>query len=97
MPTCFVLADQNFPLALPTVGADCCVTIIRVKDATLADLAPTFLMMTKGCDIGIGSVVIMSSLNHLGRVGTAAYAEDLVAALQQLRTTFGGQVRVLHG
>ena len=54
-------------------------------------------MMSKGCDIGIGSVVIMSSLNHLGRVGTAAYAEDLVAALQLLRTTFGGQVRVLHG
>ena len=96
-PTCFILSDQNFPAALPTVGAECCVAIIPVEDATLADLASTFLMMTKGCDIGIGSVVVMSSLNHVGRVGSTAYAEDLVAALQLLRTTFGGQVRVLHG
>ena len=58
-PTCFILSDQNFPAALPTVGAKCCVAIIRVEDATLADLASTFLMMTKGCDIRVGSVVVM--------------------------------------
>ena len=58
-PTCFILSDQNFPAALPTVGAECCVAIIRVEDATLADLASTFLMMTKGCDIRVGSVVVM--------------------------------------
>ena len=96
-PACFILSDQNFPAALPTAGAECCVTIIRVEDATLADLTSTFLMMTKGCDIGIGSVLLLSSLNHLGRVGSAAYTEDLLAALQVIRTTFGGQVRALHG
>ena len=36
-------------------------------------------------------------MNHLGRVGTAAYAEDLVDALNTIRHTFGGQVRVVHG
>ena len=72
-------------------------TIIQVENATLAVLTSTFLMMTKGCDIGIGSVLLLSSLNHLGRVGTAAYTEDLVVSLQVIRTTFVGQVRALHG
>ena len=49
-----------------------------MEDTTLADLVSTFLMLTKGCDIGIGSVIVLSSLNHLGRVGIAAYSEDLV-------------------
>ena len=80
-PACFILSDQKF----------------RVEDATLADLVSTFLMLTKGCDIGIGSVIVLSSLNHLGRVGIAAYSEDLVAALQSIRTTFGGQVQALNG
>ena len=77
-PTCFILSDQNFPPALPTAGAECCAGVIRVEDTTLADLVSTFLMLTKGCDIGIGSVIVLSSLNHLGRVGIAAYSEDLV-------------------
>ena len=51
----------------------------------------------RGCDIAIGSIIVMSLLNHLGRVGTAAYAEDLVDALNTIRHTFGGQVRVVHG
>ena len=54
-------------------------------------------MLTRGCDLGVGSVVLLSSLNHLGRVGTAAYAEDLVAAFLEFRATFGGQIRALHG
>ena len=69
---------------------------MRVEDATLADLVSTFLMLTKGCDIGIGSVIVLSSLNHLGRVGISAYCEDLVTALQTIRTAFGSQVRALH-
>ena len=96
-PTCFVLSDQNFPPALPGNGIDNCVAVIRVEDATLRDLVSTFMRLTRGCDLGVGSVVLLSSLNHLGRVGTAAYAEDLVAAFLEFRATFGGQIRALHG
>ena len=96
-PTCFILSDQNFPPALPGNGIDNCVAVIRVEDATLRDLVTTFMRLTRGCDLGVGSVVLLSSLNHLGRVGTAAYAEDLVAAFLEFRSTFGGQVRALHG
>ena len=96
-PVCLFLSDQNFPPALPTAGTDCCVAIIRVEDASLDDLVGTFLRLTKGCDLGIGSVVILCSLNHLGKVGTTTYAEDLVQAFQGIHSTFGGQVRALHG
>ena len=57
----------------------------------------SFMRMSRGCDIAIGSVIVMNSLNHLGRVGTAAYAEDLVDAMNTFRQTFSGQVRVVHG
>ena len=54
-------------------------------------------MLTRGCDIPMGSVVVICSLNHLGQVGAAAYAEDLVEAFTEFRNTFGGQVRIVHG
>ena len=75
---------------------DNCVVIIRVEDASLSDLS-TFMRLTRGCDLGIVSVLLISSMNHLGRVGTAAYAEDLVSAFHNIQTTFGGQIRALHG
>ena len=46
------------------------------------------MRMSRGCDIDIGSVIVVNLLNHLGRVGTAAYAEDLVDAMNTIRQTF---------
>ena len=42
-------------------------------------------------------MALISSLNHLGRVGAAAYAEDFVAAVGKIRRAFGGRVRAVHG
>ena len=72
-PTCYILFDQNFPLALPSNGIDNCTAIIRVEDTSLSDLVSTFMWLTRGCDLGVGLVVLISSMNHLGRVGTVAY------------------------
>ena len=96
-PCCFVVSDQCFPAALPSTTSANCLAIIRVEDATIKDLVATFMRLTRGCDITMGSVVMISSLNHLGQVGAAAYAEDLVEAILEFRHTFGDQVRVIHG
>ena len=96
-PTCFILSDQCFPPALPSRTDARCLAIIRVEDASLADLVTTFLRLTRGCNVAVGSVVVICSINHLGSVGSAAYAEDLVEALSELRRTFRGQVRSVHG
>ena len=96
-PTCFILSDQCFPPALPSLTEARCLAIIRVEDASLSDLVKSFMRLTRGCNLAIGSVVVISSLNHLGCVGSAAYAEDLVEALAEFRNTFRGQVRAVHG
>ena len=96
-PVAFILSDQCFPAALPASREGDCLAVIGVEDAILGDLVSTFMHMSRGCNIAIGSVVIFSSLNHLGRVGTAAYAEDLVDALHTFRQTFSSQIRAVHG
>ena len=92
-----MLSDQCFPAALPSSGIGECLKIIRVEDGSLEDLVTTFMRLTRGCDVTIGTVVLISSINHLGRVGPAAYAEDLVSAVSEIRAAFGGQVRAVHG
>ena len=67
-PSAFILTDQCFPAALSAGGGKECLAIIRVEDATINDLVTTFMRLTRGCDIAIGSVILLNSLNHLGRV-----------------------------
>ena len=86
-PTCYILSDQQLPRHHQGGG----------RLATLSNLVTTFMRLTRGYDLGIGSFLLISSLNHLGRVGAAAYAEDLVSAFHNIETTFGGQIRALHG
>jgi hypothetical protein len=42
-------------------------------------------------------VVVLSCLSHLGRVGTAAYAADIVRAFGRVHGAFGKNVRTVHG
>ncbi len=51
----------------------------------------------RGFDVPIGTVVVLSSVSHLGRSGTAAYAGDIVAAMSRIREVYGRNVRVVHG
>ena len=96
-PCAFILSDQCFPAALPSSSSGDCLAIIRIEDGTLSELTSTFLKLTSGCNLPVGSVVILASINHLGRVRSAAYAEDLVDAMGTIKRTFGGQIRILHG
>ena len=95
-PSAFILSDQCFPPALPSSGNGDCLAIVGVEDATISDLTNVFLKLTAGCDLPMGSAIIIASINHLGRVRTSAYVEDLVEALSILRRTFGGQIRIIH-
>jgi hypothetical protein len=93
-PKCFFLADQCFPPALPPGGDGECLAIVRIENSTLIELADSFLEITKGFDMPVGSVVVLSSL---ARVGTAAYAEELVRALARIRDAYANSVRIVHG
>jgi hypothetical protein len=71
--------------------------VIRIENSTLIELADSFLEITKGFDMPVGSVVVLSSLSYLARVGTAAYAEELVRAIARIRDAYAGSVRIVHG
>ena len=77
----FILSDQCFPPALPSTGGGDCLAIIRVEDATISELISVFLKLMARCDLPVGSAILISTINHLGRVGSAAYAEDPVLGL----------------
>jgi hypothetical protein len=71
--------------------------VIRIENCTLIELADSFLEITKGFDMPVGSVVVLSSLSYLARVGTAAYAEELVRAIARIRDAYASSVRIVHG
>ena len=71
--------------------------MVRIENSTLIELADSFLEITKGFDMPVGSVVVLSSLTYLARVGTAAYAEELVRSLARIRDAYASSVRIVHG
>ncbi|MFN9909348.1 MAG: hypothetical protein ACK56F_25070, partial [bacterium] len=63
----------------------------------MIELADAFLDLAKGYDLPVGSVVVLSSLSLLARMGTAAYAEEVVRSFARLRDAYGSSIRVVHG
>jgi hypothetical protein len=56
-----------------------------------------FLECTTGFTMPAGSVVLLSSASHMAWCGTAAYAEDFVNAVNDIKKAFGSDVKTLHG
>jgi hypothetical protein len=74
-----------------------CLAIILIENAHPGELVAAFLDLNRGYDVPIGTVVVLSCLSHLGRVGTAAYAADIVRAFGRVHGAFGKNVRTVHG
>ena len=81
----YIIADQNFPAALPSDASGLkCLKILRIEGGSLDELAERFLQLHRGWQIIPGSIILIGSLSHLAAVGVAAYAEDLCAAVGKL-------------
>jgi len=97
-PACIILLDQHFPAALPATDPRySCPVIIRIEDGTLGDLLSSFRKTMGKIKIPVGSVIVLSSLSHLARVGTAAYAADLHTTINNIEEDYSNRVRVVHG
>ena len=96
-PCVFILSDQLFLAVVPTYDDGDCLKITRIDEARLLELADYFIEVTKGFTVPAGTVVLLSSLNHLSWVGTAGYAEDFVAAKAKIFEIYGGGVQTIHG
>jgi hypothetical protein len=55
-----------------------CVKIIQVENGSLSDLVEVFLGLTRGFDLPVSAVILLSSPSHAAFVGTAEYAADFV-------------------
>jgi hypothetical protein len=97
VPQAFVLADQNFPAALPVEENGECVKILRIENCSITELVEAFLELTRGYVVPAGTVVMLSSASHLAEVGITAYATEFVSARGKLRSVFGGGLEIIHG
>ena len=86
--TVLVLSDQNFPAALPSTDG-MCLSVLRVEHASLNELADSFTELTKGGLLPEGSMLLLSSVSHLARVGTESYCLELVSVINRLRKVIG--------
>jgi len=86
-----ILSDQSFPPFLQLSNGKC-LAVIRIENGSLIDLVTNFFEILGGTEIGVGSLVLLASANHLGSVGAAAYADE-----RGLRVRLGGCIDVRHG
>jgi hypothetical protein len=59
------------------------------------DLANELLGAVRGKELSKQSIIWVHSLSHMARVGTEAYAEDLLIATSKLKAVLGQQIEVV--
>jgi len=89
LPLCFALADQHFSPNLPAKDGKECIRIMRVENGYLRELVGEFISLVARRKIIPGSVILLGSITHLERDGTAQYAEDWHSCRRWLRNDLG--------
>ena len=93
-----VLSDQNYPAVLPaTTVHKKCLVIVRVENATLAELLEHFTLICKAAEFPRGGIIILSSASHLARVGTTQYGLELVRIGRAIHSLVGHGCNVTPG
>jgi hypothetical protein len=87
-----ILADQAYPPQWKANGARKCLVVIRMEHRTLFELAEELMDRLRGRFLEAGSVVMMASSTHLAMAGTAAYCEDVMAAIRILKRNLGEHI-----
>jgi hypothetical protein len=76
--------------ALPGTVGKSCLKIIRVENASLTELAGTFLEIMENKTVRPGTCILITSLSYLARVGAAAYAAEWRVAVDMLVSRWAG-------
>jgi len=93
-PRCFVLRDQCFLPVLPSGGDGDCLAIILIENGSLMELGTASWTWRRAMTCRSAR---WSSVSLLARIGTAAYAEEVVRAFARIRDAYANSVRVVHG
>jgi hypothetical protein len=90
-----VMCDQAFPAILHCGDEKKCLKIARLENARLDELSQEWIDMSRNKEVARGTLVLLASISHMQRVGTAAYCEDFCQAVKTISEAHGGKVEVL--
>jgi len=93
----FMLYDQCIAAMAPPAAGGGCLSIIRIEDGTLAELADHFATVCTGRWLPAGTAVVMAAGGQLARIGTAEYAAAVVAAVNKVKRFLPAGSFVSHG
>ena len=94
-PVVLVGSDQCFPAALPCTDDGECLRIVRVEDGSLQEVLHALADSIGDSKLPDGTVFMLGSVSHLGRVGTAQYLTDWVRSRWWLKNRFGEKCLVV--
>ena len=82
-------SNQCFLASLPQTYGGECLRIVRVEDGSLQEVLHAPADSIGDAELPDGTVFMLRSLSHLGRVGTAQYLTDWVRSRWWLKNRFG--------
>ena len=89
-----IAADQCVPACLPAMDGEC-IRIIRTEDGSLADTMYALADTVGSSRLVQGTVILLGSVSHLAKVGTAQYLTDWVRSRWWLRNCLGVDILIL--
>jgi hypothetical protein len=90
VPVVICLSDQNFASKFAGSGVKTCISVIRIEDASLAELVDILVDMMGGVKFPPGSIVLMGSVTYLHGLGVENYAREWVAQIERMGKVWEG-------
>jgi len=93
----FLLYDQCVAAMAPPAAAGGCLSIIRIEDGSLDELADQFATVCTGRWLPAGTAVVLAAGGQLAKLGTAEYATAVVLAVNKIKRFLPTGSFVAHG
>jgi hypothetical protein len=93
-PVVFIATDQHFPAVLPSLDLGSCISIVRVEDGGLRDIAWTMIDILSGINLPPRSTVLIGSASSIAAKGIQTYGEDMAWSIRVIREKLGDGVTV---
>ncbi len=90
----FIATDQHFPAILPSLDLGSCISIVRVEDGGLRDIAWTMIDILSGINLPPRSTVLIGSASSIAAKGIQTYGEDMAWSIRVIREKLGDGVTV---
>ncbi len=91
-PVVFIGTDQHFPAVLPSLDLGSCISIVRVEDGGLRDIAWNIIDLLSGINLPPRSTILIGSSSSIAAKGIQTYGEDMAWSIRVIREKLGDRV-----